>query len=242
MKFVLPLMAFAISFISCKHEPIIIDNTTTYSPIDSIVIPVGSVFSCDSDSVYFNEQVLPIFINSCAVSGCHDQETHEEGLILDSYTHIINSDEITPYDIYDGDIYEVITLSPYNRDFMPPSDSDIDALTDNEINTIAYWINQGLPNNSCPDLVCDTLEVTFSGDIQPMIDNFCSGCHTGTNVSNDVYLENYDQIKFQANSGALIGTISNTPYYPVMPSNTTGLSDCQIRMVEMWIEDGMPNN
>lgn len=240
MKSFLGIITIVIVLFSCKHDPRIIGGGNYNPPTNPN--PTGSPITCDEDSIYFNEQILPIFINSCAVSGCHDQETHEEGLILDSWTHIINSDEITAYNVNSGDIYESITASQYNRDFMPPTDSDIDALSQNEINAIAMWINQGLPNNSCPNLVCDTLEVTFSGDIAPMMDVFCAGCHTGNSVSGDVHLENYDQIKFYGNTGALVGAISNDPEYTVMPPETTGLSDCQVRMVEMWIEDGMPNN
>jgi len=240
MKYYLIVILASHILLSCVHEPItvIADN---YQPNDSI--PIGTPHSCEEDSIYFNEQVLPIFINSCAVSGCHDQETHEEDLILDSYSNIIASGEIEPYNLNEGDIYEAITENQSDDDFMPPSDSEIDPLTEEQIAAIALWINQGLPDNSCPDLVCDTLEVTFSGDIAPMIDTYCIGCHNGgSNGDPDVVLDGYNAIKFYASTGALVGTISNTEGYAVMPSNTSGLSDCQVRMVEMWIEDGMPEN
>lgn len=228
------------SIISCKHDPIIISDFVDDDPIT--VVPNGSPFSCSEDTVYFNEQILPIFFNSCAVSGCHDVETHEEDLILDSYDNIIASDEIFAFDTSEGDIYEVITEDIDDEDFMPPTDSEIDPLTSGEILLISTWINQGLLNNSCPDLICDTVEVTFSGDIFPMMDSYCSGCHTGSVVNADVHLGTYNEIKFQASTGAIIGTISNADGYAVMPSNTSGLTDCQIRMVEIWIEDGTPDN
>lgn len=239
MKYLLLLILISSMILSCKHaplDPVIIDNggiidTTAVTP-----------FSCDSDSIYFNEEVLPIFINSCAVSNCHDQTTAAEDFVFDSYANILASGEIEPYDLEDGDIYEVITENPGASDFMPPADSDIDPLTQDQIDAIAMWINQGLPNNSCPDLVCDTLEVTFSGDIAPMINSYCSGCHTGSQVSGDIQLANYDQIKFYANTGAIVGVISDGDAYPVMPPNTNGLSDCQVRMVQLWIADGTPNN
>lgn len=224
-------------FYSCVHKTVFEETTQVYQWTPS----PNSTFSCDSDSVYFQEQVLPIFMNSCAVAECHDVESHEEDLILDSYENILVSNEIFPYDLNEGKIYEAITADINDDEFMPPTDSYNDALTLEKIDLIAQWINQGLPNNSCPDLICDTIDVTFSGMIAPMIEVFCGGCHGGTVVQGDVHLSTYNQIKYYANTGAIIGMV-NGEGESIMPPNTSGLSDCQVRMIEMWIDDGTPNN
>jgi hypothetical protein len=206
----------------CKHES---------------TIPEPRV--CTPDSTYFVQQVLPIFQSSCAVPGCHDAEEAEDDIILDSYFNIMDSGELTAFDLDEGDIYELITeKDPDDR--MPPN--GFLPLTDDQIDIIENWILQGALNISCEDVDCNEGDVTFSGDIKPMMQNRCRGCHNGNDAAGDIELVTYDDIRLAALSGALMGVLLGEEGYEAMPQNAFPMPDCQISMVQKWIDNGTPND
>ena len=217
------------ALISCKHEPIL-------TPVDEEQVQ-NIEDDCDEDVVYFEEQILPI-LQGCATTDCHDATTAEDGVILDSYDNIIETGDIEPGDPENSDIYEMITEDDPD-DRMPPEPAD--PLSDETIQLIYDWITQGAQDNSCPDLICDTVDVTFSGDIQPLVQTFCAACHSGIAPYGGIVIEDYDNISTVASDPNFIGLIDGD-FALVMPENTDGLNDCQVRMFEIWIEDGMPNN
>ncbi|MDP4827242.1 MAG: hypothetical protein NWR73_06135 [Flavobacteriales bacterium] len=228
-------LAFTAVLFSCKHE----------IPFDQIVnnpYPVNPVVPdpCDPDSIYFQEQILPLFISSCGMpdAGCHDPIDHEEGIVLTSYNQIINTGDIVGGNLNAGDIFDVITTNN-NNDRMPPPPNA--PLTQEQIDMIATWILQGAENNSCESLFCDTLNVTFSNSISTLVSNKCEGCHSGANPNGGVSLTNYAQISASATSGTLWDAINATNGVAIMPPNT-GLSDCEIATFRIWIENGALND
>src|SRR5688572_12769544 len=90
---------------------------TTGNPIDTST--TGGT-PCDPNKVYFEMEILPLLKSNCAKSGCHDAATHEEGIILDSYQNVMNSDVIEPFDLDDSDLYEVITEDDDDKQMPPP--------------------------------------------------------------------------------------------------------------------------
>ena len=46
---------------------------------------------CDPDSVYFDNQVLPILVSNCAKPGCHDAASHQDGVVLSSYASLMST-------------------------------------------------------------------------------------------------------------------------------------------------------
>lgn len=68
---------------SCRHDPFFdnpIPGGVDTSSVDTTTSDTSTtgMSGCDPDSVYFNRDVLPLIISSCATSGCHDEITHEE--------------------------------------------------------------------------------------------------------------------------------------------------------------------
>ncbi|MCB8995555.1 MAG: hypothetical protein H6538_08100 [Bacteroidales bacterium] len=94
-----------------------------------------------------------------------------------------------------------------------------------------------------PDLgSCDTLNVSYSGSIVPLMDNNCLSCHsnkTAASKGNDLRLQNYADIV--ANQDAIIASINHTGKNP-MPKNTAKLKTCLIQQFEIWAADGSPDN
>jgi hypothetical protein len=105
---------------SCTHEP------------DLTGIP----------EICFEGDILTIFKNSCAISGCHDG-SGESDLILNSYQNIMEG--IKPGDPSGSEIYKAITTTS-GENKMPP-DQPLSA--DNRT-LIRVWIEQGAKETTCP--------------------------------------------------------------------------------------------
>src|SRR5436309_2185452 len=58
--------------------------------------------------ICFEEEILPLFQANCAKSGCHDAASHQEGYVLDSYSHIV-SKGIVPGNSKSSKLYQVLT-------------------------------------------------------------------------------------------------------------------------------------
>lgn len=203
--------------------------------------PVG--IPCDPDTFYFQNEILPLLQSSCAMTGCHDPGSAQEGVILNSYLNVINTGEVEPFSPLSSKLYEVL-IEDEPEDRMPPPPR---SLTTQQKQSIYGWIAQGALNNYCEDLDCDSINVTFSQTVWPVIQTRCYGCHSGTNPSGGISLANYNNVKTAGAKpagtyGSLLGTImwygGNVP----MPKNGNQLSDCNIAQIKKWIEDGMPDN
>jgi len=232
------LMAVALVLSACQHDPFIPDGWVppVEPPIDT---PNQPLDPCDPDSVYFTNTILPLLNSSCAIPGCHDAGTAEDGVILSSYSLIISTGDIVPGNPSASEVYENITEDDPDK-VMPPPGSGVPPLTPDQIMDIFTWIQQGALNNGCDG--CDTASVTFSGSIFPLVQTACTGCHSGPSPQGGVLLTNFAEIAASANSGVLMNALNGTGGVTLMPFNQPALSDCAKRTVQIWIEDGTPNN
>ena len=74
--------------LSCKHP---------YGDLADSVTQIGDTSTpCDATKIYFQQQVLPILVSNCAMSGCHDDATHKEGVVLTSYQKVMATTEVRP--------------------------------------------------------------------------------------------------------------------------------------------------
>ncbi len=223
---------------SCKHEPEFL----------GIVIPVDTIgnnnnggttgSTCSKDTVYFAQQVLPIFQSSCALSGCHDAITHKKGLYLNSYSGILSTGGISISNPTNSKVYRAMLNT--GEENMPPAPAA--PMTSTQLSTISKWIGQGAKNNSCIESTCDTTNVKYSTHIKPLIQNNCQGCHSGATPGGGINLSTYAGVKAIADNGKFFGTISHLTGYKAMPQNGNKLSDCQITTVKIWISQGSPEN
>ncbi len=198
------------------------------------------------DTTCFVQDILPIFSSSCAISGCHDAATHEDGFTLTSYATITsNPESIVPYNPGESKIYKVVTENESN-DRMPPP--PLSALSSEQIEKLRKWILEGALNSDCPESTCDTTgTIEFSGQVWPVIQADCVGCHNSTLASGNVNLDGYDGIKTYADlqingTPVLVGTIRKLSGFVPMPPNESRVSDCNARQIELWIEQGKLNN
>jgi uncharacterized membrane protein len=228
---------------SCTHDPFDLD-TTNPDPIDTTTMPVDtsqSTMPCDPDTVYFENDILPILISNCTKSGCHDAATAEEGVILTNYNDIINTGKVEAYDLNDSELYEVLVENDPDKQMPPPGEVQ---LSSEAINLIATWINQGAKNSSCSENAgaCNTTNVSFAADINPLLMTTCLSCHSGTNPSGGVSLNGYNDISQVALNGRLYGAVSWQAGFVRMPFGGQQLNDCFIDKLNAWINDGAKDN
>ncbi len=91
--------------------------------------------------------------------------------------------------------------------------------------------------------VCDTVNVTFSGIISPMLSSNCLSCHSNAkaNISGSgIILEGYSNVLIMQD--AIRNTIRHNASYSPMPKDAPKLKDCQIRQFEIWVDSGSPDN
>ena len=193
-----------------------------------------TVSNCDPDTVYFQNSILPLVVSSCATTGCHDQDSHKDGVILTDYASIIKTGEIKPGDPNDSEFFE--TLTDDDDDLMPPP--PFDPLNSEQIQLIRTWIEQGAENNSCID-GCDTTTVTFAGQIWPMMESYCTGCHSASAPGGGIVIADITDMVSLAENGSLMGSIRWEAEYAKMPTNQQ-LSECSIKVLQKWIDDGFP--
>ncbi len=202
---------------SCKHEA-----------------DVPPIIPGTNDSICFETEVLPIFQSNCAMSGCHDGSRE---FALNNYADIRK--KVEPGKANKSDIYKAITRVQWMEGFMPPSPAQ--PLSNAQITTIQLWILEGAHHTVCSDADCDSVNVTFSGTIQPVIELYCKGCHSGSAPSAGLSLTTYAQIKEAVDNRQLANHINQAGGYSVMPPSGQ-LSKCKLAQFNKWISYGTPNN
>lgn len=89
---------------------------------------------------------------------------------------------------------------------------------------------------------CDTVNMKYATNVQPIISSYCYGCHSNGSASGGISLDSYASLKTQADNGNLIAVITHAAGYPAMPQGGAKLSDCNINIIKDWINRGTQNN
>lgn len=188
--------------------------------------------------ICFETEILPIFISNCATTGCHNATDKVDGYDL---TH------------YDGIMTGISAYSPTNSKhvkYMEKTDNDrmpvppMDPVSATSIALIKEWINKGAPNTvDCVVSTCDSVSnVSFSTTVLPIINTNCLGCHNSSSPGGGYDYSNYSGIKSSAANGSLLGSIKHQSPYVAMPLSAGKMSDCNIKQIETWINEGAANN
>ncbi|MBL7808247.1 MAG: c-type cytochrome [Saprospiraceae bacterium] len=243
LAFAVCALASGIFLPSCRHElgqlpilPVDPSDTTVVPPPPDDPVDTSGV-PCNPDTVYFENQILPLLVSNCGMSGCHDPISHEDGVITTDYTHI--RQKVTPFNPNNSKLYKaIIDTDPDDR--MPPLPAA--PLTTEQKNLLKKWIEQGALNNACNEGYgqCDTSNVTYTNYVQALVANKCQGCHGANNPGAGIKLTNYAEVKASVESGKFYNSIIWTPGYSAMPQNSAKLSTCQLNKVKAWIDKGMP--
>jgi hypothetical protein len=214
----------------------VMSNPGDTTVIDTIMEP------CDTSIVYFESDILPILAGNCALTGCHDPLTAQQGLILMSYEGLLDHDVIIPFDLDKSELYEKITEDKAEDRMPPPPNAP---LLQEQISLIRKWILQGAQNNSCNNMGsndCDTAMVSFEIDVKAILNTYCVTCHSGSNTNAGVNLATYSGVSQVAGTGRLSGVISWDPGLIMMPLGGNQIPECDINTIDAWIRQGAMNN
>ncbi|MCF8238401.1 MAG: hypothetical protein K9I85_09625 [Saprospiraceae bacterium] len=227
---------------SCKHTPLIVvidpvDTTGMTDPTDSIDT---SGWPCSPDTAYFTDQILPILVSNCAMSGCHSATNPKEGVNLTTYAKVMSTGEVKAGKL-SGDFWESINSTKPDKQMPPPPAAK---LPQDQIDLIRLWIEQGAKDLTCNPGYggCATSGMSYGNDIRPILTSSCTGCHSGSAPQGGIDLNAYSSVVSLAQNGKLLGAVKHEPGFVAMPPAGNGLSECAISKVQAWIEQGMLNN
>jgi hypothetical protein len=196
--------------------------------------------TCDTTLAYYENDILPILANNCALSGCHDAVTAAEGLNLSNYSTLLKY--LNKEDKYtNSDILKVIKDNGNKR--MPPL--PMSALTAKQINKLESWLAAGAKYNKClagglPGNTCDTVSISFANDIQPLLNDNCVTCHNSISSAAGFDLSNYAGAVNAASFANFLPDINYTGPKPMPPG--TKMPQCNIDKIQQWININKPNN
>ncbi len=88
----------------------------------------------------------------------------------------------------------------------------------------------------------DTLTVTYTATIVPILETNCYECHDAAAIPSGIVLEGYNNIKVMIEANRVIGAIRHLPGFSAMPKDRGKLPECDILKIEKWISQGYPNN
>jgi hypothetical protein len=191
--------------------------------------------------VCFEKDVLPIFQNNCAISGCHNG-SGESGLVLNNYVSI--SHTVVPGKPYSSQAYKTI-ISTSGDKRMPPSGP----LTLENRTIIRVWIEQGARLTTCSDTSGQNNgnvnpHACFSRDILPVLNSKCatSGCHDQISHQGEYVFSSYSSTMM----AVVPGNLSESKLYEVItggeekmpPAGKTQLTSAEIDSIAAWISYG----
>ena len=96
-----------------------------------------------------------------------------------------------------------------------------------------------------PELRCDTVNTGYTEVIQPLMETHCYTCHSNRNApqfGSGLALEDFSDVKREADNGSLFGAINHEEGYSPMPKNGDKLDDCTLQKFRIWIDNGAPDN
>lgn len=228
MRYILLLSYMAVFLTACQHEPMIVPGEAIDDGGGGGGVEPEPEDTCDENIAYFEQDVLPIFVQYCTMSGCHNTPTDDnDEVVLTTFANIRNQG-------YFDDIWDELEDGD-----MPPSDA-VD-IPDADLETLFTWLQQGAQNNSCEG-GCQTGAVTYAGTIRPIIQDRCQGCHSGSNPQGGLNFSTWNDLNTVAGDGRLALAIQHQAGAEPMPPSGPSLSQCRIDQILTWVQDGAPNN
>lgn len=207
-------------------------------PCDSVAIE-----PCDSNLVYFEDDVLPLLVANCAISGCHDAASAQDGVILTDYTNVVNTGDVRAGEPDKSELYEVLIDSDPDKR-MPPSGP----LLPNQIQLIKDWIEEGAKDLKCDPGGgsggggCDIIDVSYAQVVKPVLETNCISCHNSGSPSGGIQLNSVEAVRSAQNGNRFFGSINHELGFSSMPQGGAKLDRCTLDQIKSWIDDGMRDN
>lgn len=103
----------------------------------------------------------------------------------------------------------------------------------------AYDTSEDIVN----EVGCPEANISYRQDVVPILQaSNCITCHDGINQQGGIILDTYDNVKVLAENGGLMGSVRHEDGFSAMPQGADQLSDCNIQILQVWIDEGIQNN
>jgi hypothetical protein len=119
--------------------------------------------------------------------------------------------------------------------------------------SIVFWIvlvvlpitsPQSCVNNNEEDLYgikpCDTSDITWESKIGAIMQQNCVMCHGPVVAAKGVRHDTYEAEMIVVNDGRLRGVINHLPGYSKMPKDRGKLPECELKLINIWLDNGAP--
>ncbi|MBU1098175.1 MAG: hypothetical protein CVV23_12930 [Ignavibacteriae bacterium HGW-Ignavibacteriae-2] len=114
------------------------DDTVTGDEIDSIIIP--------EQDVSFSKHLYPIFNVKCA-HACHNEENFDGSYSMTTWSNVLQAGVVNPFSPETSRLIWRIDSEKYGYEPMPPYNSNVKPLTENQRIGVFTWIKEGAKNN-----------------------------------------------------------------------------------------------
>jgi hypothetical protein len=177
--------------------------------------------SCDTSNITIAGAIGVILGDHCY--GCHSNanaSTYGAGIKLqDSADIVIRAARISGAVQHKQGFYA-----------MPLGTSQLDSCKKTKISVWARRLSSNISTT------CDTNNVTFSGTIAKLLNDYCLACHSNANAPTlgaNIRLQDYADVI--AKSGRLLGALEQLPGYFAMPLGQSKLDTCKIQQFAIWV-------
>lgn len=89
---------------------------------------------------------------------------------------------------------------------------------------------------------CDTTNITYSGTVNPILQVNCNTCHNSVDQQGGIITDNYTDLQTIINNGKFRGAINHLEGYLPMPKGGEQLNNCDLTQINLWLDNGAPNN
>ncbi len=89
---------------------------------------------------------------------------------------------------------------------------------------------------------CDTTEITWDSKVSAILQKNCVECHGPELSSGGVRHDSYAAEMVFVNDGRLRGVINHLDGYTKMPKDRGKLPDCELKILNKWLDNGAPEN
>ena len=90
------------------------------------------------------------------------------------------------------------------------------------------------------DTECSTEVVTYSLEVSEILFQNCTYCHSTSLATGGVVLDTYEDTRVVGENVQLVGAITQTSGFSPMPQGAPRLPDCEIQIIEAWVNAGFP--
>ena len=108
------------------------------------------------------------------------------------------------------------------------------------------FFTESCVNNNELDLYgvrdCDTSNVTWDSRISAIMEANCVICHGEDLSYNGVRHDSYESEMIVVNDGRLRGVVNHFDGYVKMPKDRGKLPECELLLINTWLDNGAPEN